>query len=1109
MFGLWQTPEQTKARETKAKEEALLYAARGGNLAAVISSLNDRVNIECYDSNGWTPLHKAAMCDRLEIVRFLLEKGANIEAKSTYLDTPLHYASYNNHVEIVRLLLAYGANVNATTKWNQTPLMLAQEQGHVQVQELLQTAMLAKALREKRILDANSLLQQEAMNVNHQEPDGTTLLHLVLAMQDLKLLETMLENPNLAIDATDSSGRTALAIALATRNIEAAYALLQSNAQLDAVDKAIVAGVLRHAASTNNKEMVAELLKHGVHPATTNENGETALHFAAANGYIAIVQTLLENDESLLGLCDQNDVAMKGHKCIDATNQAGESPIFVAAAVGHADVVEALVQANAKPHRVSNDGSTLLHAAAVGGNPRVLGFVLPLCRDGLETRDEMGRTPLFVAAEKGHVDAVTAFLEAKANIFAINKVDKTTVLMAATTNPNESAVEAILSHLVPTLTLNDASYKALTAHRKELVAAQAYLNQRNAGRQTAFALASGNVLDRLPTQMEIFAAKRLRVDQAMQRKEAALATAISTCDWTTTSALLVDGVPVRTNLDRETLLAAIATEDKPELLHSLVAMAVYTDDVLLLRSGLLATPLCHETLQKALADAVASNKTRIVMDLLRTFPDAVHGTPSKGPSPLHFAAQAGSMALLGMLVSSPRTNIDAVNEEGYTALAVAVQANQVDAALVLLSVGANVSISLPDGSSVLHVAAKLPNDGDDWTLLHATLKAPSLNIDQFDTDGCTVLARAVLAEREDLVVLLVEAGADATLPMRNGQSLSILATAAQRRHQGIATYLNERVYPAAAKVTMAAIVQHEALGKGGNGQVFRATYQGRDVALKAASRSSVYAARAMREEMINTAACRCPHVVPFLAAVDHASNTPRMVVELMDLGDLHVQLAKKREVESVELPFTKMQVAWAIANALQVIHGLGKVHRDVKSLNVFLSSIHGVKLGDFGTTETLRTLMTGDKGTVLWTAPEVFRQRGSTYEEDRAYGTAADIYSFGVVLSELASGNEPYAELTCGVRSITDKVCANDLRPSLGQACPHWLRKLATACWAKEPSRRPTAKQIIKFLAKRLDDPDLDHAFDDDDDDLTPDAMMADTTEKPPADDLFSISEEP
>ncbi|EQC26662.1 hypothetical protein SDRG_15500 [Saprolegnia diclina VS20] len=33
----------------------------------------------------------------------------------------------------------------------------------------------------------------------------------------------------------------------------------------------------------------------------------------------------------------------------------------------------------------------------------------------------MGRTPLFVVAEKGHVDAVTAFLEAKANIFAINK----------------------------------------------------------------------------------------------------------------------------------------------------------------------------------------------------------------------------------------------------------------------------------------------------------------------------------------------------------------------------------------------------------------------------------------------------------------------------------------------------------------------------------------------------------------------------------------------------------------------------------------------------------------------------------------------------------------
>ncbi|EQC30501.1 hypothetical protein SDRG_11817 [Saprolegnia diclina VS20] len=171
MFGLWQTAEhKEKARETKAKEEALLNAARDGKLAAVISALNDRVNIECYDSTGWTPLLKAAMCDRLEIVRFLLEKGANIEAKSTFLNTPLHYASQNNHVETVRLLLAYGANVNATNYWNHTPLMAAQEKGRVQVQELLQTAMLAKALREKRILDANSLLRQEAINVNHQEP---------------------------------------------------------------------------------------------------------------------------------------------------------------------------------------------------------------------------------------------------------------------------------------------------------------------------------------------------------------------------------------------------------------------------------------------------------------------------------------------------------------------------------------------------------------------------------------------------------------------------------------------------------------------------------------------------------------------------------------------------------------------------------------------------------------------------------------------------------------------------------------------------------------------------------------------------------------------------
>ncbi|EQC26664.1 hypothetical protein SDRG_15502 [Saprolegnia diclina VS20] len=563
------------------------------------------------------------------------------------------------------------------------PRTLAGEEGHVQVQELLrkhpETIQLVKALREKRIRDASTLLEQEKINVNHYEPDGTTLLHLVLATQDLKLLATMLENPNLAIDATDSSGRTALAIALATGNFEATYALLQSNARLDAVDTAIVTAILRHAASTNDTEMVAALLKHGVRPAATNEKGETALHFAAANGHTAIVQTLLENDKSLLGRCDQKDVAVKGHSCINATNQAGESPLFVATANGHIDVVKALVQAKAKTHHLSNDGSTLLHAAAIGGNPRVLEYILPLCCD-LEACDEMKRTPLYVAAEKGHTSAVNTLFDSGASVFAIKKGDKTTVFMVASNHG--PVVKALLKKLLPMPTTSGMSYKALTLHRANLVAAKAHLALRNTKLQTAVDVASGAVRDQLLAANTFVEAELHRLEQATQREEAALAAAITARDWTTTLALLGEGVSAMASQDQEALVAAVTDTGNRELLRALLSMAVDANQL-------------ESVLQQALAGAVANNKVLLVMDVLHTFANTVHVTTTSGPSPLHIAANTGSVVLLSMLLACPTLNIDAVNEEGYTALALAVQTNQVDAALVLRSVGANVSILLP------------------------------------------------------------------------------------------------------------------------------------------------------------------------------------------------------------------------------------------------------------------------------------------------------------------------------------------------------------------------------------------------------------------------------
>ncbi|EQC25270.1 hypothetical protein SDRG_16850 [Saprolegnia diclina VS20] len=470
----------TKAtKELHEKQSALLDAAAAGNAAAVQAYLHDgvpitctnesgstslhaaanyghwdivrlllekRVDVSAKDTNGSTPLHLAASKGHVAIVRSLLQKRAFIEAKTKDLETPLHYASKYNHVEVVRLLLAYGANLKVENNWHQTPLLLAHERGCVDVEDLLrkhpETLKLVAALRCKRIVSASKILEKDNINVNHRDRDKTPLLHLVLATQNFRLLETMLERPNLEVDATDATGMTALAIVLPTRSVEATYALLDLNAQLGAVSKTTVhaqmpllAAVLRHATLNRNKGVVEVLLDHGVNPATTNEQGETALHLAAASGHTALVYTLLNHVQSLLGRSDQKDnttvdVAVKGESCIDATNDAGESPLFVAAANGHADTVKALLHASASTHHVvTKDGSTLLHAAALSGKKNVLDQVLSLCSD-VEACDERGHTPLHVAAAKGHASVVEYLVDAKANTFATTTTGDTPLTLA-------------------------------------------------------------------------------------------------------------------------------------------------------------------------------------------------------------------------------------------------------------------------------------------------------------------------------------------------------------------------------------------------------------------------------------------------------------------------------------------------------------------------------------------------------------------------------------------------------------------------------------------------------------------------------------------------------
>lgn len=100
----------------------LMISARTGNLVLLDSLLKNRVNVNRRNRYGDTAMMLASMQGHIEVVRQLAEHGAQIDGEGW---TPLHYAIFRGSLELVQFLLGKGANVDAVAPNRQTALMLA------------------------------------------------------------------------------------------------------------------------------------------------------------------------------------------------------------------------------------------------------------------------------------------------------------------------------------------------------------------------------------------------------------------------------------------------------------------------------------------------------------------------------------------------------------------------------------------------------------------------------------------------------------------------------------------------------------------------------------------------------------------------------------------------------------------------------------------------------------------------------------------------------------------------------------------------------------------------------------------------------------------------
>src|SRR5580765_420974 len=197
-------------------------------------------------------------------------------------------------------------------------------------------------------------------------------------------------------------------------------------------------------------------------------------------------------------------------------------------------------------------------------------------------------------------------------------------------------------------------------------------------------------------------------------------------------------------------------------------------------------------------------------------------------------------------------------------------------------------------------------------------------------------------------------------------------------------------------------------GRGGMGVVFRAEHLhlGRIVALKVLT-ADLAGNRSFRQRFVREAqtAARLdhPNIVPVFDAgeADGLLYIAMKYIDGVDLG--HVLDAEERLT-----PQRTVDLLLDIADALDISHGAGLVHRDVKPGNVLVDNIRSY-LTDFGLTKRIasRTALTAvgrTVGTAAYLAPEQIRGQD--------VDARTDVYAFACVLYECLTGDVPFTRDT-------------------------------------------------------------------------------------------------
>jgi ankyrin repeat protein len=432
------------------------------DLSKVKEYLNEGIDINVSTVFGNTPLMLACEHEQLELVKFLIERGAELNKENSSGENAV-YISATGRCDILELLLKNGAAINckkpvlvkAVTKEGLGNIKLLLKAG-VNLNEVNYEgySALMKAINNDNNEVAEFLINQ-GINVNLQTKDTSryNALYLAVNRKNKKVVSLLIKaggdvnlscywgNPTIKaveegdIDilielleagadpmAADKYGNTALSISKseyrgANKKCERIilYHLFYKNywAAIRSMAKDMSEEGLIEWIKEGREDIVEILLEEGINPnARVKETGETALEAAIEMNNFKLVVTLLKRGAA-----------------VNTLGKEEESPLMKACIMGNEAIVRLLIEHGAEINFKNKFNITSMHKVAAEGNYSIIKLLLESGAE-IDAVSIEGFTPIMEAARKDQVEILRFLIKKGADINILNKKKENSLIIA-------------------------------------------------------------------------------------------------------------------------------------------------------------------------------------------------------------------------------------------------------------------------------------------------------------------------------------------------------------------------------------------------------------------------------------------------------------------------------------------------------------------------------------------------------------------------------------------------------------------------------------------------------------------------------------------------------